>query len=316
MKHLFVFLFLLSDIEGEILYDTDFDNFPTGANNWAENEGWVSNDTTSGAQAIEANVLPALLNVATLGFERPASDLTFVALNLGYDHVASGEPVVEIDTLLGIEDSTNNRRDDFYLSIYNSAGDRLASIRFDNQDPGAFNSRFGIWREDGTNQFDTLFDFIPGELFNLVATINLENNTWSADIDAIPIFENARFSNTGEPVNFGFLAFEWDLTALTTFGYGDNFLLVADVIVQTVVETPGLQVTHQFSPSAEITLTWETAAGWTDQVQYSEDLVTWFNNLPDSTFDSNNSPGTATFTRERNPAESLRFYRVRRTQSL
>jgi hypothetical protein len=316
VKEFLTSFFLLSIVQGEILYDTDFDNFTAGPNNWAGNDGWLSNDFTSGSQAIEDNVLPALLNVATLGFERPNADLTFVALILEYDHVETGEPIVEIDTLLGIEDSTNNRRDDFYFSIYNSAGERLASIRFDNQDPDFPESEFGIWREDGKDQFDTEFDFIPGELFNLVATINLENNTWSADIDAIPIFENARFSNTGEPVNFGLLAFEWDLTATTTFGYGDNFLLVADVIVQTVVETPELQVTHQFSPSAEITLTWETAAGWTDQVQYSEDLVTWFNNLPDSTFNSNNSPGTATFTRERNPAESLRFYRVRRTQSL
>jgi hypothetical protein len=315
VKVFLTLLFLIPTLYGEVLYDTDFDTFPVGANNWAGNEGWISNDTSSGAQAIDGNVLPALLNTATLGFERPTNDFTFVALNLGYDHVASGEPIVEIDTLLGIEDSTNNRRDDFYLSIYNSAGNRLASIRFDNQNPDTFNSQFGIWRENGTNQFDTLFDFVPGELFNLVVAVDLENNSWSADIDGIPVFENAQFSNTGDPVNFGFLAFEWDLTAFTTFNHGDNFLLVADVIVQSVIETAELEVTHQFDASGQITLNWETAAGWTDQVQYSDDLTTWFSNLPDSTFNNENSPGGATFVAGKDPAEPIRFYRVRRTQN-
>ena len=208
MKTFLVLLFLIHTVKGEILYDTDFDNFPAGANNWSGNEGWISNDTTSGAQAIDENVLPSLLKTATLGFAKPTSNFTFIALDLEYDHIASEKPVVEIDTLIGIEDSTNGQRDDFYLSIYNADGNRLASIRFDNESPDSTSSQFGIWRVSGTNQFDTLFDFTLGELFNLVATVDLEENVWSASIDEIPIFENAQLSNTSAPVDFGFLAFE------------------------------------------------------------------------------------------------------------
>ncbi|MFT6864095.1 MAG: hypothetical protein ACJAVK_002657, partial [Akkermansiaceae bacterium] len=235
--------------------------------------------------------------------------------DLSYDHVANGAPVVEIDTLLGIEDSTNNRRDDFFISIYNSGGNRLASIRFDNEDPAAFNSQFGIWREDGTNTFDTLVDFIPSELFNLVATINLESNTWSADIGGIPLFTDQQFTNTENPVNFGFLAFEWDLAALIPLGYGDNFLLVADLIVQSIIEIPELEVTHSFGPSGTVTFNWETAVGWNDQVQYSTDLEIWLNDLPDSTVDHVTNSAPVTFTDESDHKGPLRFYRVIRVPS-
>ena len=456
-------LLLISVLKGEIIYETDFDDFTTGPNEWAGNNGWISNDVTTGAQAIEENLLPALLNVATLGFERPNSDLTFVGLKLEYDHVATGKPIIGIDTILGIEDSTNNQRDDFYFSIYNAGGDRLASIRFDNQDPDDLNSQFGIWREDGVNQFDTQLDFIPGELYNLFVKINLNDNTWSADIDGIPLFENSQFSNTEGPINLGFIAYEWDLTAATTQQHGDNFFLVADILVEalddpsdgqvnpatltldnlaqiydgnpkpvTATTNPaGLAVTityngssrppteagsyaveatvaasnytgsasgtlvisaapatvtldglaqiydgnpkpvivatdpadlavtvtyngnsgpptavgsyavevsvtgsnyvgsatstlvvaqaipaltFEFQPSGQISLTWQTSPGWTDQVQYSDDLITWFNDLPSSTFTSDTSPGMTTFLPENDPTVPCRFYRLRRTQ--
>lgn len=312
MRTFFLFLFFLPSIHGEVLYDTDFDSFPAGPNNWSQIENWISNDTTSGAQSIDGNVLPALLNTATLGFAQPTTPFTFVALNLGYDHITSGKPIVEIDTLIGIEDSTNNRRDDFYLTIYNRDGNRLASVRFDNESPNNGNSQFGIWRENGTTQFDTLFDFAPGELFNLIATIDLEENTWSISTDDVPIFENVQFSNTTSPINFGFLAFEWELTASSTSNHGNNFLLVADINIQSFSRQPALEVTFQINSLGEINLNWQTAVGWTDQVEYSSDLVTWFDDLPESTFESMDSPIIITFSEIKDPAISSRFYRVKR----
>ena len=315
VKTFFTLLFLIHTIQGEILYDTDFDTFPAGPNNWSGNDNWISNDTISGAQTIDGNVLPGLLNTATLGFSQPTSQFTFVALDLDYDHIASEKPIVEINTLIGIEDSTNNQRDDFYLTIYNTVGNRLASIRFDNQHPEITNSQFGIWRENSTSQFDTLFDFAVGELFNLIATVDLEENTWSASIDSIPIFEDAQFSNSSDPINFGFLAFEWALTALSTSNHGDNFLLVADISIQSVGDMTKVEVTHQFDSLGGINLNWQTAVGWTDQVEYSTDLITWFDDLPESTFEGTDTPTAINFSHAKDPEEAYRFYRVNRTRT-
>lgn len=315
MKSLLFLLILSSLLHGDLLYETDFDEFPSGDNSWAGNDGWISNDTTSGAQSIDSGLIPALLQTASLGFNRPNNDLTFVALNVGYDNVATGVPEIEIDTLLGIEDSTNNRRDDFFLSIYNSAGDRLASIRFDNQDPAANNSQFGIWRDDGVSQFDTLLDFIPGELFNLFITLNLENNTWSADIGGNPLFENVKLTDTTDPVNFGFLAFEWDLSTNSTFFHGDNYLLIADVSIRSVTpeENPPLVVSYTYSAGDQVTLSWPTGVGFDDQVQYSTDLVNWIETLPNSTYENITTSSTVNFSDPSTNKGRVRFYRVKRT---
>lgn len=313
----FTILLLVSHLHADILYETDFDDFPVGNNQWAGTDGWITNDSTSGAQSIDSELIQALLNTASLGFNRPASTFTFVALNLGYDHLATGFPLVEIDTILGIEDSSNNRRDDFFLSIYNSAGNRLASVRFDNQSPDANNTQYGIWREDGEDQFDTLLDFIPGELFNLFVTLDLENKTWSADIGGNPLFENAQLTNTAHPVNFGLLAFEWQLDAASTFAYGDNFLVVADLIVRSVTPEPNppFVVTHTFDSSNNLTLTWQTSVGSWDKVQFSTDLENWQDSLPDSTFNNITSSSTVNFTDTTTPKGPRRYYRVLRTPS-
>ena len=50
MKTFFTLLFLIHTVQGEILYDTDFDNFPVGSNNWSGNDNWIPNDTISGAE--------------------------------------------------------------------------------------------------------------------------------------------------------------------------------------------------------------------------------------------------------------------------
>ena len=112
MNPYFTILLLASHLHADILYETDFDNFSTGSNQWAGTDGWITNDSTSGAQSIDSDLIQSLLKTASLGFNRPTSAFTFVALNLGYDHVTTGVPLVEIDTILGIEDSLNNRRDD------------------------------------------------------------------------------------------------------------------------------------------------------------------------------------------------------------
>jgi hypothetical protein len=154
-----------------------------------------------------------------------------------------------------------------------------------------------------------------GELFNVIATVDLERNRWSAFIDGIPIFESSQFSNSSSPINFGFLAFEWALTALSTSNHGDNFLLVADISIQSVGDMTKVEVTHQFDSLGGINLNWQTAVGWTDQVEYSTDLITWFEDLPESTFKGIDAPIAIRFSHAKDPEEAYRFYRVNRTRT-
>jgi hypothetical protein len=97
---------------------------------------------------------------------------------------------------------------------------------------------------------------------------------------------------------------------------------VADLSIQSIDKdsqsTGGMnriEVKHQFDPIGGINLNWQTAIGWTDQVEYSDDLVTWFADLPGSTFENLASPTGITFSQPKDPDEAYRFYRVRRTKT-
>lgn len=313
IKLLLACFFPVHLLSGQILYETDFDDFPVGPNQWTRPAEWESNDNSSGAQSIDDDVLPALLNTATLGFARPQNTFTTVFLDLGFDPANAPSPIVEIDTLIGIEDSSNDFRDQFYLTLYNSSGDRLAAILFDNSnDP----DEFGIWRENSNTSFDTSYDFIPGELFNLFATIDFESNTWSADIDGIPLFERAPFTNNSGPLDLGFLAFEWDLDSSLTFFHGNNFLLVADLFIRNVESAPVPVTFLTIDQGGAPALTWTTAVGWADQVQFSTDLITWQDTLPDSTYDNISVPSTVTYRDTSSGRGITRFYRILRTPDL
>ncbi|MGJ8643891.1 MAG: hypothetical protein ACSHX9_10820 [Luteolibacter sp.] len=300
------------------LYVTDFEEFTAGINKWSATGGWMSNDNVSGAQSIDQDLIPSggLGRTASLGFRRPQGLFTFVAKSINHDVATTGLSRVQVNTLMGIEDSANGRRDDFYLSIYNAAGNRLASIRFDNQSPFAPNSQFGIWREDGVNQFDTLLDFISGELFNLLVTIDITANTWSADIGGIPLFENVPFTATSHARNFGLLAFEWRVSGASTDTFGDNYLLVADVSVRSLPNgaTPIVSTISRDS-SGNTVISWQADAGNNYQVQRSPDLVNWFDDLPSSSFPSFTSTMQKSYTDATSPKPLKRFYRVRRTES-
>jgi hypothetical protein len=300
------------------LYTTEFEEFPVGINKWAGTGGWISNDNLSGAQSIDQDLIPGggLGRTASLGFRRPQSLLTFIAKPINHKVATTGLSSIRINTLLGIENSTNGRRDDFYLSIYNAAGNRLASIRFDNQDPFALNSQFGIWREDGINQFDTLLDFISGELFNLLVTIDITANTWSADIGGIPLFDNAPFTATAHAKDFGLLAFEWRVSGATTAEFGDNFLLVADVSVRSLPNgaTPFVSTISRDAGGNPV-ISWQADAGNNYQVQRSPDLVNWFDDLPSSSFPSFSSTVQKSYADTTSSEPLKRFYRVQRTES-
>jgi hypothetical protein len=213
------------------LYRTDFENFTAGENTWVGTGGWVGNDATSGAQGIDQDAIPGggLGKTAYVGYNKPKNAFTKVAKPINYTPGAGDLRVVEIETLAGIEDSTvaNKNRDSFFVSVWNKNQGFLAGIRFSND-----NATYGLWREDGVASTNTGVVFVRGELHLLFMRIDLANNTWSAEIDGLPLFTDVEFNASGETVEMGFLAYEWQLTSGNTLAYGDNWMMVADVTVR------------------------------------------------------------------------------------
>jgi hypothetical protein len=297
------------------VYSTDFDSHAVGPDQWAGTDGWLGNSIGVGAHGIDSNQFAgALGNTAYLGGNLP-SCTTIITLfrSVNVDPADTGVPVMAFETLVGVDDPGHARRDDFIFNFYNTNGQSLAAIRFSNQE-----QYYGIWRRDGSNQYDTGVEFFRGELHLLHAEMDLAANTWSADLDGIPLFTNAQFSATGNARTFGSVAAQWDLTANFVNGYGSNWMLVADWSVTTLPqgETPFTvrDFTHD-AASNSFSLTWSADAGYDYGVEYSHDLENWTNDLQSSIFSNVTSAGTLSFTDPIAYGASHRYYRVRRTET-
>lgn len=301
------------------LYSTEFESFNTGDNQWAGTDGWISTDTSSGAQGILLNAAQnlGLGKTAYLGYEPPASDFTSVFRPVSHDPAVEKIPIIEFDSFLGIQDSTNSRRDRFYLSFYNIAGEYLAAICFDN-------TTGEVTRDDGLILSGTGVEFLRGnQLLGLIALqvltarINLSTNQWSAALDGIPLFNNVPFTATGRSLTLGASAAEWEITKTTpTRDAGNNWLFVADWNLRTTpIGTEPFRMSSIIRNSdGTTTLTWPGDPGFDYQIQYSTDLILWQNNLPGASFPGVQDPGPLSFTDTATTPEK-RFYRARRNVS-
>jgi hypothetical protein len=213
------------------LYHTDFENFPVGSDKWVGTDGWIGNSTGTGSHGIDQDIIPGggLGKTGFIGYRQPNQSFVYVANPIKYTPGAGDLDIVEIETLVGIEDSTigNDNRDSFFVSVWDKAGVSLAGIRFSND-----NDSYGIWREDGVGSTNTGVVFVRGELHLLFMRIDLAANTWSAELDGLPLFTDAQFNASGKHVEMGHLAYEWQLTSGNTMEYGDNWMLVADAVVR------------------------------------------------------------------------------------
>ncbi|MCX6878248.1 MAG: hypothetical protein NTW21_31215 [Verrucomicrobia bacterium] len=295
-----------------VLYRTDFETFTSGNDRWAGTDGWMGNSTGVAVHGIDQDVIVGggLGKTAFIGFSQPSATLVFVAKPIHYSPQAGDLPLVRVESLVGIQDSfAKTARDSFFVSIYDSGGGYLAGIRFDNRP-----ATYGIWRADGANpDHDTGVIFYRGELHLLSFVIDLPANRWSAELDGIPLFENAPFTATTRPVGFGFLAYEWQLGATTAAGYGDNWMLIADAVVRSVpAGIEPFRLASLVRSAAATTLTWPGQQGFDYQVEYSDNLADWRSDMPGAAFPAIATDQTLTF-QDVTPGLARRFYRVLRT---
>ena len=289
------------------LYATDFEEFTAGADRWVGTNGWLGTSTGVGVHGIDQDILPSLGRTAFLGYHRPKSTFVTVFRPVLYDPVTNGTPMVEFETLMGIQDSTNGYRDSFFFTFYNRSGFLLGSLRFDNTDLS-----YGIWRLNGSNQVDTGVAFVRSELHLLFATIDFSNNTWSADLDGVPLFSGAQFTATTQALDLGYVAAEWQLTAASTNQSGDNWMLIADWTLRAnpSAATPFFVEDAQTSLSGDPAVKWTGAYGFDYAVEFSEEMNAW-TGISNGVFTNLVGPTALTFTDP--DAGPRRYYRVRRS---
>jgi len=300
-------LFSAGRVAATDLYYTDFENFTVGDDQWAGTDGWLGNNKGFGVHGIDYEIVPGLGKTAFLGFRQPASTFVAVLRPINVDPLTDGKPIVEFETLMGVQDSTNGHRDSFFFSFYNTNGNFLASVRFSNEP-----LTFGIWRLDGTSQYDTGVTFARNELHLLFSRIDFSSNSWSADLDGIPLFTNSVFNASGRSRTFGSVSAEWQLASSSTTNHGDNWLLVADWSVRALPQGAAFFNIQSLGvdAAASPTLSWNGEAGFDYQVEYLDALPTWQTNLPGSLFPSLPAASELFYTDLTLPLPTNRWYRV------
>lgn len=301
-----------------VLYETDFEDFTPGPDKLAGTDGWEATLTGQQLHGIDDEIIPGLGKTAFLGFAPPRIPPTSpptvsVFRPLNFDPIAQGRPMIQFEALIAIADSRDDpetpaideslRRDRFLVTVYNRAGDPLASVIYDNR-----LSTFGLWRNDGANSTDSELEFIIEEPQFLLIRIDFESNSWSAFLDGIPVFTDAEFNASGKTRDLGTIAAEWTLS--NRLVPGDNWMLFDDWIVEAKRKPTQPFHIHgiEITPDNLIQLTYAADEGFTYRIERSADLKSWS--------ELQNSPVTATANDptaihiDATPADGVRFYRI------
>ncbi len=180
--------------------------------------GWVGSG--SGGNGIVADFFPGLGQQAYVGFTPPATNdnnlVVWQPINL--NPVPTNTPLVNFSALMAITDSSNTNWDDFYWSVYNSQGDRLFTLDFDNY---YLEVNYAL---DGTNQFvSTGATFTNGPIYTLTLTMDFGRGRWSAALSGVVLATNQPMTTTNAPLNLGDVDAVWVPYDLAN--PGDNFMV-------------------------------------------------------------------------------------------
>ncbi len=299
------------------VYETEFEEFPVGANEWSGNGGWSTFPAAgvgTGVEGIDQDIIPGggLGRTAYLGLKQPVQTVSVLYRPIAYDPAATGVPTVRFHVLFGIADSTNGHRDSFYFYFYNAAGTPMAGIGFLN------NNFQAVSRYDGVSQalVTPYVYFTPGQLMVLRGQINLATNRWSAELDDVPLFEDAGFHAGANPVGLGLVGFLWQLGAGGVSNYGDNWMLVADLGLypDPVGQNPFRPDWFARGAPGTASLGWTGQPGFDYRVHWSDDLIHWWGDLPASSFPGITVTQPLTFT-DSQATGARRFYRIERTET-
>jgi len=243
-------------------YNSDLDL--AGQNGWQK--------SGSGGNGLVSGFFPGEGQQAYIGYNAPDSGDHQLILwkPINYSPLAANTPVVKFSVLMGFVDSTTNRYDDFYWSVYNTDVDLLFTINFRNDDLRIF------YALDGTNQFVWTGQTFTHEVtYELVVTMNFASNRWGASLDGSPLLTNKPITTTGAALNLGDVDAAWVLAdparAGDNFMVFDNYSIVAEIVPPA---SPSLQLIER-TPAGNVYLRLVGQSGARFAIDATTNLSTW-----------------------------------------
>jgi hypothetical protein len=201
-----------------LVYGTGFEQSEgfSPAFDLAGQQGWVGAGTGGNGvfpDAFQTN------QVAFIGYFAPESDseaFTSVWKPLTVPAIPAGS-IVKFSVAVTIAESFNRQYDDFRWEVYNTNGNRLLTVGFDN-----FNLRVFYLLNDGA-KLPTQASFINSKQFTLIISMDFAHNRWGASIDGSDLGIDQPIAMNCLPLNLGRLDAAWYYTDPAS--PGDNYML-------------------------------------------------------------------------------------------
>lgn len=190
--------------------------------------GWQCN--FSGGNGILANRFPNRDQQAYIGYSPnygSSSGVVYLWRPINYSPPTNG--IVVYSVYMSITGSTDIYYDIFGWSVYNSAGDLLFTVDFDNYS-------FGIYYtlDDGEGYYSANLDFENNTIYNLKIFMDFNSNKWSAYLNSVPITESQPITTQGANLDLGDIDAMWIWQDIIIGG--DNFMLFDDYTIDVISE--------------------------------------------------------------------------------
>lgn len=218
---------------------------------------------------------------------------------LNLDPIGSGLSQVDFSTKVKIMDSTVSFYDYFYWDFYNTNGNFLFGIEFNN-------NPLRISAVNSTNKASKLGNYTNGVEYVLGVSMNFASNRYSVTWNGVSLTNNLPITINGRPLSLGSIAAVWQPSAPTNGA--DNYMIFDDLRVVSYVPAPARPQLKLLTPggsnAATLQLTGQEGARFA--VDSSTNLVTW---LPVAT--NTVSGGTAAYIDATVVGKATRYYRAR-----
>lgn len=256
-----------------VIYQTRFEATEgfSGRFTLAGQGGWML--FGSGGNGIVTNYFEGYGQQAYIGAVAPSNGDDSLSLlhPLNFKPNPQRQEVLTFSVLMAIMDSSTTNRDDFRWSAYNSKGDRLFSLDFDNN---SLDVTYAL--DDGKGFISTGTQFTNSALYELTIQLNFGRNLWSASanglslVNAMPI--TTRFDTVLDLADIDAVWLPTDPARA-----GDNYMLFDEfkVVVETLDILPPLLESVSRLQDGKFLLRVVGEPGISYRIQASSDLLQW-----------------------------------------
>jgi hypothetical protein len=256
-----------------LIYQTGFEmaqGFNTNTDRLIDQGGWMGDGT--GGNGILSQRLPGKGQQAYVGYNAPWSmneNQLYAYYPINLSPVPSHQ-LVRFSVLMEMLDSSNDYYDQFRWAVYNTSGDRLFLIEFDNYDNH-------IWTKSQEKWIDTGVTYTNEVPYELVVRMDFGQSRWSAALGERLIATNQPLAAPGQTADLGDIDAVWNID--DSFNPGDNWLLFDDYRVAFELPPTTLTLQTQTPPGpgnpGSFALTVAGPAGQVLEILTSTNLKTW-----------------------------------------